>query len=112
MPHANIVFSEFADSHDSLLSSPLPSYDDVQNAFSPLILSASGWRKPFAESGADEDPSPTIGKANIVLAVHMAAAFAEYGRLHKSIDFLAQRRLVADRDDLAVDGNDAIQMSQ
>ncbi|MBN2810993.1 MAG: hypothetical protein JXP39_03795, partial [Spirochaetales bacterium] len=78
MPHANIAFSEFADSHDSLLSSPLPSYDDVQNAFSPLILSASGWRKPFAESGADEDPSPTIGKANIVLAVHMAAAFAEY----------------------------------
>ncbi|MCD1653307.1 phosphoglucomutase [Treponema zuelzerae] len=93
MPHANIAFSEFADSHDSLLSSPLPSYDDVQNAFSPLILSASGWRKPFAESGADEDPSPTIGKANTVLAVHMAAAFAEY--LHAKTPHRKPRIVVA-----------------
>lgn len=56
----------------------LPSRADVQMKFKSLILSASGWRAIFTESGDEEDRSGTIGDANTVLAVFMADTFASY----------------------------------
>lgn len=60
------------------LSDSLPSRESVEAAFKPLILSASGWRKVFAESGNEEDNTHDIGLANTVLAIHMAAVFADW----------------------------------
>ncbi len=56
----------------------IPSRSEVEDAFKPLILSASGWRKVFAESGDEEDASPKTGAANQVLCAHMADTFAWY----------------------------------
>lgn len=57
-------------------SAPAPA--DVQTQFKSLILSASGWRKIFAESGDEEDRGKAIGDANTVLAALMADTFAAY----------------------------------
>lgn len=57
-------------------SAPAPA--DVQTQFKSLILSASGWRKIFAESGDEEDRGKAIGDANTVLAVLIADTFAAY----------------------------------
>lgn len=57
---------------------PLPSHAEIEAAFKPLILSASGWRKVFALSGDEEDASPEIGEANRILCAHMADSFAWY----------------------------------
>ena len=43
-----------------------------------MILSASGWRKVFAQSGNEQDKSAEIGKENRALSVFAAAVFAEY----------------------------------
>ena len=43
-----------------------------------MILSASGWRKIFAESGDGEDKSPSIGQTNTLLTALIAQTFAEY----------------------------------
>lgn len=43
-----------------------------------MILSASGWRKVFAESGDGEDSSPDIGYENALLCALIAETFAEY----------------------------------
>lgn len=43
-----------------------------------MILSASGWRKVFAESMDAEDTSPKIGEANSFLCLLIAETFAEY----------------------------------
>jgi phosphoglucomutase len=60
------------------LSSSLPSRAELDEAFKPLILSASGWRKVFAATGDEEDARPDVGDANIVIAAHMADVFAAY----------------------------------
>ncbi len=60
------------------LSSSLPARSELDAAFKPLILSASGWRKVFVASGDEEDIAPDAGNANIVLAAHMADVFATY----------------------------------
>lgn len=43
-----------------------------------MILSASGWRKVFAESGNEQDASPSIGKENKAISVFAAEVFANY----------------------------------
>ncbi len=43
-----------------------------------MILSASGWRKVFVQSGNEEDTSSEIGKENTALAALIAESFAEY----------------------------------
>jgi phosphoglucomutase len=43
-----------------------------------MILSASGWRKVFAESGDQEDKTPEIGKTNSALCALIAETFAQY----------------------------------
>lgn len=45
-----------------------------------MILSASGWRRIFAESGDGQDSTPEIGPENTVLAVIAAEVFAGYVR--------------------------------
>lgn len=43
-----------------------------------MILSASGWRKVFAESGKEEDSSPSIGKANTLISILIGETFSEF----------------------------------
>lgn len=68
----------FGDPDTVPLSAALPSRTDLDAAFAPLILSASGWRKVFALGSDEESLSPEIGSANRVLAAHMANVFADY----------------------------------
>jgi phosphoglucomutase len=62
----------------------LPSADEIAAAASSLILSASGWRKIFAEGGNEESSSGKVGKADLVLAGAAAIAFAEFLRGHSA----------------------------
>jgi phosphoglucomutase len=68
----------FGDPERIPLSGVLPSPEALEAAFAPLILSASGWRKVFSESGDEESHSPEIGDANLVLTALMADVFADY----------------------------------
>lgn len=43
-----------------------------------MILSASGWRKVFAESGKGQDRSPEIGETNRALVALIAETFSQY----------------------------------
>lgn len=43
-----------------------------------MILSASGWRKIFAESGNGEDSTPNIGETNRLLCTLIGETFAQY----------------------------------
>lgn len=51
-----------------------------------MILSASGWRKVFAVSGAEQDKTCEIGDENRAIAVFAAAVFAEYVKEHTETD--------------------------
>ena len=51
---------------------------DINNELSKMILSASGWRKVFADSGKEEDGSPNIKYEDSILLCHAALAFAEF----------------------------------
>jgi phosphoglucomutase len=63
-----------------LLEERLPSPDELAAAASGLILSASGWRKVFAEGGDEESSSERVGSADLVLAGAAAIAFAGFLR--------------------------------
>ena len=56
-----------------------------------MILSASGWRKVFAESGDGEDKSPEIGQKNTALSALIAETFAEYisSKIHGKAPLIA-----------------------
>ena len=43
-----------------------------------MILSASGWRKVFTESGKEEDFTRSIGKPNTLISVLIGETFSEY----------------------------------
>lgn len=43
-----------------------------------MILSASGWRKVFTQSGDGEDSSPEIGKDNALICALIGETFAQY----------------------------------
>jgi phosphomannomutase len=58
----------------------LPSPARVAAAASSLILSASGWRKIFAEGGDEESPTEKVEPADLVLAGAAAMAFAGFLR--------------------------------
>lgn len=62
----------------SARSGGLPVRADFERELSTMILSASGWRKIFAESGDEEDCTGAIGAANTALSVLIADTFAEY----------------------------------
>ncbi|EMB23266.1 hypothetical protein [Treponema denticola] len=50
----------------------------INAELSKMILSASGWRKVFADSGKEEDESPDIKYEDSILVCHAALAFAEF----------------------------------
>ncbi|UTC64873.1 phosphoglucomutase [Treponema sp. OMZ 788] len=54
----------------------------INNELSKMILSASGWRKVFAESGKEEDRTTGIKYADSIILCHAAMAFAEFLRLN------------------------------
>jgi phosphoglucomutase len=51
---------------------------DLDAKLSNMILSASGWRTVFAESGEDEDKSPQISQSHKIIASAAAKVFADY----------------------------------
>ena len=63
---------------NKIFSGTLPSFDDVQQALKATILSASGWRRIFAQSNDQQDKTTNIGAVNAVLAVLMAKAFCDF----------------------------------
>ena len=55
-----------------------PEPEEIRYALSPLILSASGWRKIFAGDGSEESGTPELSLPDRVLAGLMAVAFASF----------------------------------
>ena len=49
----------------------------LEETLSHMILSASGWRGIFAESGDEEDPSPAISEAHKIIAATAAKVFSD-----------------------------------
>jgi phosphoglucomutase len=62
------------------LSDPVdrPSEQQLDELYSRLILSASGWRAVFAAGGQDEGRDAGIGPARTVVAAHAAKVFADF----------------------------------
>lgn len=67
-----------ADNEIDPFSSTVPTGKEVRKALEPMILSASGWRKVFAESGNGEDPTPLINAADAILIAYSALVFSDY----------------------------------
>ena len=63
---------------DKTFSDNAPSFNEVQSALDKTILSASGWRRVFAQSNDQQDKTTDIGAVNAVLAVLMAKAFCSF----------------------------------
>jgi len=59
-------------------STNLPTKEEVGEALSSMILSASGWRKVFAASGQEEDNTPMIGHADSILAAYASLILADH----------------------------------
>lgn len=51
---------------------------ELQKAFSDLILSASGWRKVFAQSGRESDGGQAVSPADCTIAFLAARSFTEF----------------------------------
>src|SRR5690606_27072004 len=74
----------FNDSRTGLLMGRIPGdcsglapadFVPTQESLSGLIVSHSGWRRVFAESGDEEDPTPEIGPSGSAIAACMAEAY-------------------------------------
>lgn len=55
-----------------------PELQEIQAALKPMVLSASGWRKVFAECGDEESQEESISSGDKVLSAAMAYVFAEF----------------------------------
>jgi phosphoglucomutase len=53
-------------------------HNKLEEAAAKMILSASGWRGVFAESGNEEDPSPAISDAHKLIAAAAAIVFSGF----------------------------------
>lgn len=53
-------------------------YIDLQEAISKMILSASGWRCVFANSGDEEDATPLIDDTHITISQAIGAVYSNY----------------------------------
>lgn len=62
---------------------PLPTQEDIAKGLKPMILSASGWRKVFAQSGDAESAEPEITKRDAYLAAAAALVHAAYLKTQK-----------------------------
>ena len=69
-------------------------YPELQHAFEKMILSASGWRKVFAQSGSENDGAPEISAADRDIVFFAAQSFAEF----LQVEFPAIRTVVIARD--------------
>ena len=69
-------------------------YPALQQSFAKMILSASGWRKVFAQSGSETDGSPELSAADCDSAFFAAQSFAEF----LQTEFPAIRTVVIARD--------------
>ncbi len=67
-----------ADPEVNPLGGAVPTYAAVRSSAETLILSASGWRKVFAESGDEEDTGESISPEDTVIAGIMALAFSRF----------------------------------
>jgi phosphomannomutase len=67
-----------ADDQFDILAFPLPSKEELEQSLSSMILSASGWRKVFAEGGNEEDPTKSISYADGAITMLVALALARY----------------------------------
>ena len=54
------------------------SFTDLQDAVSKMILSASGWRCVFADSGDEEDATPLIDAAHTTISQAIAIVYGDY----------------------------------
>lgn len=69
-------------------------YPELQQAFEKMILSASGWRKVFAQSGSENDGAPEISAADRDIVFFAAQSFAEF----LQAEFPAIRTVIIARD--------------
>ena len=69
-------------------------YPELQQAFEKMILSASGWRKVFAQSGSENDGAPEISATDRDIVFFAAQSFAEF----LQAEFPAIRTVVIARD--------------
>ena len=69
-------------------------YPELQHAFEKMILSASGWRKVFAQSGSENDGALEISAADRDIVFFAAQSFAEF----LQAEFPAIRTVVIARD--------------
>ncbi len=67
-----------ADDQFDILDFPQPSKEEIEKSLSSMILSVSGWRKVFAESGDEEDPTKSISHADGAITAFVALALARY----------------------------------
>lgn len=67
-----------ADAQEDPCSGLPPSFQDIQEAYRPLIVSASGWRKIFVASGNQEDASESVSKADVYLTAMAAVSIARH----------------------------------
>lgn len=67
-----------ADDQFDILNFPQPGKEEIQSSLSSMILSASGWRKVFAESGDEEDSGKGIAFADSVITAFVALALARH----------------------------------
>ena len=67
-----------ADDQFDILAFPQPSKEEIQQSLSSMILSASGWRKVFAEGGNEEDSTKSISHADGAITTFVALALARH----------------------------------
>ncbi len=67
-----------ADTSRNPLGGNIPLHSDVLNEAEQLILSASGWRKIFAEDGDEESGTRQISAAGNIIAGIMALSYSTY----------------------------------
>lgn len=67
-----------ADDQFDILAFTQPSKEEMQKSLSSMILSASGWRKVFVESGDEEDSGKSISYADAAITTFVALALARH----------------------------------
>ena len=63
---------------EKIFTKSLPTFEDVQKSLDSTILSASGWRRVFAESQNEQDKTTNISSADAVLAAMMSKSFSDF----------------------------------
>jgi len=69
---------QIADPEKQVLPKQLPHEDPLEQAFKTMILSASGWRKVFAQDLNEESSSESIGSEDRFLVGAMGLAFSRF----------------------------------